>query len=267
VIIKFIYFPLSLHNYKESSSSFEVILYLSYFESRLLANFDNFNDILEKLEFCEKLGIKNVILEPKNNIIAIPLELKSKIRLETKINTLYRINLRLNNSEDFKRRIKHFNNFSDILSIESLNKEVQLRAARDSRVDIVSFSNSELIKTLTPGVISLIKQNNSFIEFSLAPLMVKNKVNQSKNLRNLYRFIQLALKSKVKCIISGNFDDMYDFRHPRALISICYSLLGVPLDRAKKIFKINPISLLERVNRRNTNDFEPQVRLIKGGET
>ena len=130
MIIKFIYFSLSLHNYKESSNSLEVILYLSYFESRLLANFDNFNDILEKLEFCEKLGIKNVILEPKNNIIAIPLELKSKIRLETKINTFYRINLRIDNSEDLKRKIKHFNNFSDILSIESLNKEVQLRAAR-----------------------------------------------------------------------------------------------------------------------------------------
>ncbi|NVM34210.1 MAG: hypothetical protein HWN81_01360 [Candidatus Lokiarchaeota archaeon] len=239
---------------------------MSYFESRLLANFDNFNDIKKKLEICEKLGIKNVILEPENKIVAIPLEIKSKLRVETKINTFYRINLRLNNREDFKRRIRHFNNFSDILSIESLKKEVQLLAARDTRVDIVSFSNPEVIKTLTPGVISLIKQNNSFLEFSLAPLMVKNRINQSKNFRNLYRFIQLALKSKVNCIISGNFDNMYDFRHPRSLLSICHTLLGIPIDRAKEIYKVNPILLLERIKRRNNKDFEPEVKLIKGGE-
>ncbi|MCK4379706.1 MAG: hypothetical protein KAW51_01105 [Candidatus Lokiarchaeota archaeon] len=239
---------------------------MSYFESRLLANFDNFNDIKKKLEFCENLGIKNVILEPENSKNAIPLEIKSKVRLETKINTFYRINLRLNNPEDFKRKIRHFNNFPDILSIESLNKEVQLRAARDSRVDIVSFSNYEVIKTLTPGVISLMKQNNSFLEFSLAPLMVKNKANQSKNFRNLYRYIHLALKLKVNCIISGNFADMYDFRHPRALISICHSLLGIHLDMAKEIYKINPILLLERVKKRQNKDFEQDVKLIKRGE-
>ncbi len=239
---------------------------MSYFESRLLVNFDNFNDIIERLKFYEKLGIKNVILEPKSNQLAIPLNIKEEIKKETKINTFYRINLRLNNPEDFKKKIKHFNNFSDILSIESLNKEVQLYAARDSRVDIVSFSDPEIIKTLTPGVISLTKQNNSFIEFSLAPIMVRNKAIQSKSFRNLYKFIQLGLKLKANCIISGNFDDMYDFRHPRALISICHSLLEIPLDKAKKIFNINPILLLEKTQKRRDNNFEPEVRLIKGGD-
>lgn len=241
-------------------------MFLSYFESRLLANFNDFNDIQEKLEFCKKLSINNVILEPKNNIISIPSEIKNKVKSETNINVYYRINLKLNNSEDFKRSIRHFNNFSDILSIESLNKDVQLRAAKDSRIDIVSFSNPDVIKTLTPGVISLMKQNNSFLEFSLAPIMVKNKVNQSKNFRNLYRYIQLALKLKVKCIISGNFADIYDFRHPRALISICNSLLGIPLDIAKEIYKINPVLLLERAKKRINKDFETEVKIIKRGE-
>lgn len=241
-------------------------MFLSYFESRLLANFDNFNDIKKKLEFCEKLGIKNVILEPINKMISIPSNLKKKIGLETKINAFYRINLRINNLEDFKKKIRNFNNNSDILSIESFNKEVQLQAARDSRVDIVSFSHPEVIKTLTPGVISLIKQNFSFLEFSLAPLMEKSKANQSKNFRNLYRNIQLALKLKVNCIISGNFPDIYEFRNPRALISICHTLLGIPLGKAKEIYKMNPILLLKRVEKRNINYIEPEVKLIRGGK-
>ncbi len=239
---------------------------MSYFESRLRADFENFNEILSRLEFCEKLGIKNVILEPNNAIISIPLDLKNKIKTELKMNTFYRINLRIDNLDLFKRKMKQVKDFPDIISIESLNKEVQLKAAKDSRVDIVSFSNPEIIKTLTRGVISLTRQNNSFLEFSLAPIMITNKASQSKNFRNLYKFVQSALKFKVNCIISGNFNDIYDFRHPRALISICHSLLGISLDRAKKIFRTNPILLLERVQKRQNNNLEPEVKLIKGGD-
>ncbi|MFX1366608.1 MAG: RNase P subunit p30 family protein [Promethearchaeota archaeon] len=239
---------------------------MSYFESRLLANFENFNDIKKKIEFCEKLGIKNIILEPTNKILSIPSDIKSRLELEKKINIFYRINLRVTNLDDFKRKIRYFNNFTDILSVESMKKEVQLQAARDSRVDIISFSSPEIIKTLTPGVISLIKQNNSYLEFSLAPLMEKVKVIQSKNFRNLYRYFQLALKLKVNCIISGNFSNIYEFRNPRALISICHTLLGVPLDKAKEIYKINPILLLERVQKRINNKLETEVKIIRGGE-
>ena len=240
---------------------------MSYFESRLLVDFENFNEIFERLKFCEKLGIKNVIMEAKNKSFSIPLEVKNKIKTEFKINTFYRINLRVDNIDEYKREMKKFKNFSEILSIESLNKEIQLKAAKDSRVDIVSYSNPEIIKTLTPGVISLTRQNKSFIEFSLAPIMIINKANQSKNFRNLYKFIQLALNFKANCIISGNFDDIYDFRHPRALVSICHSLLGISLNYAKMIFRVNPILLLERIKTRHNNNFEPEVKLIKGEDS
>ncbi|MFW9973131.1 MAG: RNase P subunit p30 family protein [Candidatus Odinarchaeota archaeon] len=239
---------------------------MSYFESRLLADIDNFTEVIEKLEFCEKLGIKNVILEPKDNLNIIPLDIKNKIKNITKLNTYFRINLRLNSLVDFKKRIKKYTNFSDILSIESFNKEVQLQAAKDSRVDIISFSNPEIIKTLTPGVISLTRQNNSFIEFSLSSIMIKSKIEQSKNFRNLYRFIQLALQCKADCIISGNFEFLFDLRPPRSLISICNSLLGIPLDKAKKIFRINPVLLLERTGKRRINRLNSEIRLIKGDE-
>ncbi|MFX1390404.1 MAG: RNase P subunit p30 family protein [Promethearchaeota archaeon] len=238
-----------------------------YFESRLPVDFENYKVLNHKLEICKKLRIKNLILEPKNKFYKIPNEIKYKIEGQNpEFNLFYRINLKVNNPEDFKKLIKKFNKFHDILSIESLSKEVQLQAARDSRVDIISFSNQDIIKTLTPGVVSLSKQNNSFIEFSLAPIMVNNKAIQSKNFRNLYKFVQLAFKFNSNCIISGNFDEIYDLRHPRALISICHSLLGISLVDAKKIFTINPLSLLERVKKRSNTNFDPDVKLIKGDE-
>ncbi|MFX0038462.1 MAG: RNase P subunit p30 family protein [Promethearchaeota archaeon] len=239
---------------------------MPYFESRLPVDFNNFAETLKKLEFCERLGIKNVILEPRDKLNFIPLDIKEKIKRNTNINIFYRINLRFDNLKEFKKRIKLYNNFSEILSVESFNKDIQIQAARDSRVDILSFSNPQIIKTITPGVISLTRQNNSFLEFSLNSILITNKVNQSKNFRNLYRFIHLALKNNAYCIISGNFDELYDLRHPRALMSICNSLLGIPLDKAKKIFMTNPILLLERIKKRYDGNLELGVKLIRGGD-
>ena len=222
---------------------------MSYFESRLPVDFSDFKEIKTKINICEELGIKNIILEPVNRLDKISFDLKKKIQNESHINIYFRNNLRLGTIEEFRQNIRKYNNFQDILSIESLNKEVQLHSAKDSRVDLVSFSDPEILQTLTPGVISLTKQNNSFIEFSLAPLLVSNKTNQSKNFRRLYKNIQLALKLKANYIISGNFKYIFDYRHPRALISVCHSLLGIPLSIAKEVYIKNPQLLVEKSKR------------------
>lgn len=235
---------------------------MAYIESRIPVNFNNFIEIKKKLDICENLGIKNIILEPKNGIEKIPIDFRKRVQNESKVNIFFRINLRINKVDEFKAKIKKYSNFTDILSVESLNKNVQLQSAKDSRVDIISFSDPEIIKTITPGVISLTKQNNSFIEFSLAPIMVKNKAEQSKNFRNLFKFTQLAFKLKANCIISGNFTDSFDFRHPRALLSICNSLLGISMNLAKEAYISNPKILVEKSKNQNDEIIEPGVKLV-----
>jgi RNase P/RNase MRP subunit p30 len=148
-----------------------------------------------------------------------------------------------------------------------MDKNIQIQAAKDSRVDIISFSDQNVIKTISPGIISLTKQNRSFIEFSLAPIMTRNQATQSKYLRSLYRAVQLAIQLKVNYIISGNFDDIFKIRHPRALISVCHTLLGIPLLSAKKAFSENVLTLLNRVHaRQDKNIIESGVKLLNEGE-
>jgi len=230
-------------------------------------DFEDTQEINLKLRFCKSLGIKNLILEPTKKFKLLTPELNNNIEKFPSIKLYYRFNLKPTNLNEFKKVLKNFDSFPYILSIESLNKDIQIQAAKDSRIDLISFSDQELLKTITPGVISLTKQNNSFIEFSLSPIMAKNKANQSKNLRNLYRCIQLAIELKANYIISGNFEDLYDMRNPRALISICHTLLGMPLTKAKNGFSNNVLRLLKKVElRQDSNVIETGVKLIKGGE-
>ena len=240
---------------------------MSYFESRLKVNVYDLDEIQRKLEFCEKLGIQNIILEPINDLKKL-LEIWKKGKLQTtKINIFFRLNLIPQSLNELKSLIKNYNKFPFILSVESLDKQVQIHAARDSRVDILSFSNQNILKSLTSGVISLIKQNNSFIEFSLDSIMIRNKAIQSRNLRNLYKFMHQALNTNANYIISGNFTELFDLRHPRSLVSICNSLLEIPLEKAKKGFKDNPFLLIKKVQKRKDESFiESGVKLIIEGD-
>ena len=63
---------------------------MSYFESRLRVSFDDLNEIKKKLELCERLGIKNLILEPKDSVKKISFEFKGFIKEITQINIYYR---------------------------------------------------------------------------------------------------------------------------------------------------------------------------------
>ncbi len=240
---------------------------MSYFESRLKININDFAEIERKLKFCQELRITNLILEPKNDILKLNSEFKQRISKISTLNLYYRINLRPNSLNDLKKRIQPYNNFSDIISVESMDKNIQIQAAKDSRVDIISFSDQNIIKTISPGIISLTKQNKSFIEFSLAPIMTRNQAVQSRYLRSLYRAVQLAMQLKVNYIISGNFDDLFKLRHPRALISVCHTLLSMPLLSAKKAFSENVITLINRVHaRQDKNIIESGVKLLNEGE-
>jgi RNase P/RNase MRP subunit p30 len=240
---------------------------LSYFESRLRVKTNNFKEIEEKLHFCKLLGIQNVIVELENNGEKTRADLKRRIEEITNINVKYRTNINPKNLESLIKKLKGIGQSSNVIVVESADKKIQIQAAKDSRVDVVSFSEQAVLKTIFPGVISLTKQNQSFIEFSLASIMVKNKSLQSKNLRNLYRGVQLANNLNANYIISGNFDDLYSIRHPRALISICHTLLGISVLRAKNSFSKNVVSLLNRVQMRKDKNFiETGVKLISRGE-
>ena len=97
--------------------------------------------------------------------------------------------------------------------------------------------------------------------------MVKNKSIQSRNFRYLYRFIQKVRNLKANYIFSGDSNEIFDIRHPRALISICYTMFDIPLAEAKRIFKENPLLLLKRIQeRQDSSILENGVKLIRSEE-
>ena len=236
---------------------------MQYFESRLQANPENLDELKRKFNICESLGIKNIIIEidSKNKFNSDSIK---SLNPNKKFNLYLRINIKSDNIKIYKKELNKCKKMPFLLSVESQDKEIQLTAARDSRIDIISYSNPKILKTLNSGVISMTKQNKTFIEFSLAPIMEENKYIQSKQFRNLYRSLQLAINQKANYIISGNFKKPFDIRHPRTIISIFNTLFDIPLLEAKKAISKNIENLLNRKRERINGDIiENGIKLIK----
>ena len=68
---------------------------MTYFESRIPVNINDFNEIKKKIDICENLGIKNIILEPMNGIEIIQSDFRKRVQKESKVNIFFRINLNI----------------------------------------------------------------------------------------------------------------------------------------------------------------------------
>jgi len=270
MIIKFFYLILIniLKGIYKISTLEKVLDLLPYFEAKLRVDLNNFADIKEKLDFCNELAINHIIIEPIDYFKEINIDIKERIEKLSNSNIYYRINLETQNIKEFKKKIKNVNTVSDIISIETLNPKLQLIAARDSRVDLLSYTNIKLLSTLSKGVLSLANQHKKYLEFGIKSIMSENKHFQSKMFRILYKSIKMAIDTRIKFIISGGFKNKYDFRNPRALISIVNTLIDIPMPEVKRAFNINVLSLINKAkNRVNPNIIEEGVELIPNGET
>ena len=147
---------------------------MSYFESRLRLNLKNFKAIQQKLNFCQDLGIKNLILEFENGVKNITPELKDKISKFSTIKLYYRTTIRPKNLDDLKKKLKQANNFSGITSVESPDRKTQIQAAKDSRVDIVSFSDENIIKTII--IVPIFVEINMIIFLFSSHILINNKI-------------------------------------------------------------------------------------------
>ncbi|MGV9172255.1 MAG: RNase P subunit p30 family protein [Promethearchaeia archaeon] len=238
---------------------------MSYFETRLRINFQNFKEAAIYLEFCEKLGIRNLIVEPLSANTPITENIKRKIQTFSDIKIYYRITINPQSLKDFNKEIQKFNNFGNILAVESADKKVQLKASKDSRVDVLSFSNINYIKRISKGVLSLLSQNNTYLELSLSPLLINNQSEQSRNFRIFYRTMETVLNERVKYLLCGDPHTEFDLRNPRSLISICVSLLDIPIQKAKMGFEKYPQELIrDKFIKTDSQKLDKGLKLIGG---
>lgn len=213
----------------------------------------------------EFVGFQNLFMEISPQEFKKNVELIQKIQNQTKIKLFYRVTVHTNDVNEFNCALNKISNYKAlIIVLQSTNKDLLTFAAKNSRIDVLSFSSVEEIKSLTPGIISLIKQSKKYIEISLIDLFMQKTFERSRSFREIYKILRLANNKEHIFIYAGLESSIYYIKGPREIISILNSIFEIPLSKAKSILSTNPSGLIENIqNRTDVNFLEDGVRIVK----
>ena len=238
---------------------------------------NNSSNFLKIISLCHQIGYQAAIVDLKSKSdyqnfiksdffpkdlpkIKFPLSVEAILNYRTNnspISLIPRVTLNPENTSSLKKDLSVWKERRCLIAVNSLNKEILEIAARDGRVDILSIATIDSQKSLTKGIISLARQNECYLDISLAPLIEFEHFKRTKILRVLYRLLLKAKPSVHKYLIGSDSieNNIWLMRGPKETISFLHSVFNIAEFQAKKILAKNPEEIILRFIKRDHNLF------------
>ena len=232
--------------------------------TRVLLNALSDEEIINKLNLYKFVGFHIIFVEYNFDFNFDYRDHLNKIQKLTTLKLIGKISFQPASVNDLKDKLQKAQKYKDfVISIISNNKDILTFAAKDSRVDIISFTRIENIKKLTPGIISLLKQFNKFFEISIIDVLNTNKNNRSRVFREIYKILNLVHNNMEILLFGGSESENFHIRGPREIISIFHSIFNLNIAKSKRIVRENPSQLIKRlISRNNPNNLQSGVKVV-----
>jgi len=190
-----------------------------------------------------------------------------KICCEVGLDFISRIDLEPRNSLELLRSLRFLRRRVEVIAVKCLSKSVARQAAKDRRVDILSFSPIDLRRRFFDSAeAELASKTQVSLEFDMAPLLYLHG-NQRINLLWKMRIETIiARKFDVPIVLSSGVSEAWLLRKPEDYASLGY-LFGLDLENAKKAISENPKKIVERNRRKlSPNYVAPGIYVIRRGK-
>ncbi|UCD96670.1 MAG: hypothetical protein JSV35_01055 [Candidatus Bathyarchaeota archaeon] len=210
------------------------------------------------------------------NVVAVSLpmsvnkKIASQIREECQIKQLdfvSRIDLNPKSSPELLKQLQRYRWRFVILAVDCTKKAIARTAARDHRVDLLSFpSLDSRFRFFDQAEARLASQSNSALEIEIGMLLSVSGSYRARFLRSLRKEVAIAQKFGVPIILSSGATDPYMMRSPQDLA--CLSLLfGMLKESGLDAVSVAPGNLVERNRKKLRSDYVARgIRVVHQGE-
>jgi ribonuclease P/MRP protein subunit RPP1 len=217
--------------------------------------------LTEMLELASKLGFHGIAISSKRPVTQV---LRDEART-LGIDLASRVDLRPRNTNELSKALRRIRKKFEIVAVHCENKAVSRQAAKDHRVDILTFP---LLKTGRSRVsldrqgASLAAGSNCAYEITLNHLLESEASDRPQVLINMRRNIWNATQEGVPVVVSSGAGMPLRMREPRAIASIT-SLLGISEEKGLDAVSETPRKILERNWRKLDPGFvSPGIREV-----
>ena len=186
-------------------------------------------------------------------------EICSKFELEM----ITRCDLTPRNRGDLLRSLGRYRERFDIMNVRCFSKEVSRQAAKDRRIDMISFPSSNPRKRFfDASEAALASEVSICLEIEMTPLLLLDGLDRIRLISYLRKEIQNAKKHDVPLILTSGASAPHLLRKPTDYGFLAY-LVGLDFNSAKKAMSSEPENMIERNRKKsNPNCITVGVRLI-----
>lgn len=177
-----------------------------------------------------------------------------------------RIDLTPRTSRELLRDLRRFRRRFEVVSVVCASKAVARQAAKDRRVDILSFSATNLrTRFFDYAEAELASNALSCLEIDMAALLTLSGFQRVRLISRLRQEVAIARKFNVPVIISSGAANEFLLRGPHDYVALA-SLFDSTTPFSLRAVSENPLELVERNRRKLSPDYlAPGLRIVKRG--
>jgi len=209
-------------------------------------------------------------------LIAVPLAPETRIDEVAKlgeacnkaeIDFASRIDLRPRTTNELMLQLRRLRRKFEVVSVACENKQVARQAAKDRRVDLLSFPLLDFRRRFFDRAEGELASNSlAALEFDVKPLLVLEGPARVRLLSSLRREAAVAMKFHVPIVVSSGVAAEMLLRKPRDMAALAF-LFGLDEDSGLDAVSQNANALVKRNREKLDSGFvAPGIRVVKEGK-
>jgi ribonuclease P/MRP protein subunit RPP1 len=177
-----------------------------------------------------------------------------------------RVDLAPKTSQDLLNQLRQFRRRFEVVAVTCLSKAVARQAAKDRRVDLLSFPTDPRKRFFDTAEGELASKAIAALEINMASILSLQGFLRVRILSRLRWEAEIAKRFKVPLVISSGADNDYLLRAPHDFATLT-SLFDLPLSSALNSLSEVPRSIVEQNRLKLRPGYvAPRVRIIKEGK-
>jgi RNase P/RNase MRP subunit p30 len=186
--------------------------------------------------------------------------------IDSSIDLVTRIDLIPKSINELLSQLRRCRRRFEIIGVSCLHKAVARQAAKDRRVDLLSFSELNFRnRYFDDAEAELAAGALASIEIDMSMLLSANRFERVHLLAQLRRETIIASKFSVPIVLSSGAKTESLMRKPRDFAAIAY-LLDMPLTSALRAISESPLCIVTRNRTKLHSSFvAPGIRIVKRG--
>ena len=228
---------------------------------------ENFGNVRRFVEKAFKLGYRLVGISLPAHVSEEEVRNLRKFCQEVGVDLATRIDLKPRTRGELIQLLRRLRRKFEIICVSCLSKPVARQAAKDRRVDILSFPALDLRKRYFDEAEAELASNAlASLEIDMAPLLSLRGVPRIRLISCLRKEVSIAEKFKVPIIISSGAKDIHLMRRPREYAALA-TLFDMESSRALVSLSETPLDIVNRNREKlSPNYVAPGIRIIKRGD-